>query len=265
MLRSDAGIIQSGGNGVCQLNVSVVILQQVGTHAMQYARLSFRHGAGVLTGLDTKSGCLHADQFHFRIVDEVREHTDGVGTAADAGHNDIRKLSFLLQELAASLTADNTLEFLYHLRVGMRAYGRTDDIEGILSALRPGADGFVGCILQGVVAGGYADHFRSQKLHAEYIQRLALDILRSHVYGAFHVEKGCAGCSCHAVLTGSGLRNDTGFSHFLRQQYLTEHVVDLMRTGMVQILAASGKPSRRQDPPSYVKHSTGGRADRHTH
>ena len=46
----------------------------------------------------------------------------------------------------------------------------------------------------------------------------------------------CGSCS-HSMLTGSCLCDHTGFSHFLCQQYLTQHVIDLMCAGMVQIFS----------------------------
>ena len=80
-------------------------------------------------------------------------------------------------------------------------------------------------------------HRCAEQTHFINVQCLTLCVFLTHKYFTFHAHQ-CCHCRCrHSVLTGSGLRNDTGFSHFLRQQYLTEHVVDLMRTGMVQILA----------------------------
>ena len=80
-------------------------------------------------------------------------------------------------------------------------------------------------------------HRCAEQTHFINVQCLTLCVFLTHKYFTFHAHQ-CCHCRCrHSVLTSSGLRNDTGFSHFLRQQYLTEHVVDLMRTGMVQILA----------------------------
>ena len=80
-------------------------------------------------------------------------------------------------------------------------------------------------------------HRCAEQTHFINVQCLTLRVFLPHKYFTFHAHQ-CRRCRCrHSVLTGSGLRNDTGFPHFLRQQYLTEHVVDLMCAGMVQILA----------------------------
>ena len=80
-------------------------------------------------------------------------------------------------------------------------------------------------------------NFRSQKAHPIHVQRLTLHILFSHKYFTFHTHHGsCSSCR-HPMLTGSCLCDHTGFSHFLCQQHLPQHVINLMCTGMVQILS----------------------------
>ena len=39
------------------------------------------------------------------------------------------------------------------------------------------------------------------------------------------------------MLSRSRLRDDTGLSHLFRQKALPQHIVDLMRTGMIQVLS----------------------------
>ena len=75
----------------------------------------------------------------------------------------------------------------------------------------------------------------SQQTHFVYIQCLALDIFFSHKYFAFHSHQSCSCGRCHTMLACSGLCNHTGLTHFLCQQHLSQHIVDFMSTGMVQI------------------------------
>ena len=75
--------------------------------------------------------------------------------------------------------------------------------------------------------------FRAKKPHPVYIERLALGILFSHENFAFHPHQGGSGSGCDAVLTGSGLGDDTCFSHPFREKNLSEHVVDFVRAGVV--------------------------------
>ena len=48
------------------------------------------------------------------------------------------------------------------------------------------------------------------------------------------------------MLAGSGFGDQTGFSHFFRQQRLAEHIVDLMGAGVIQILPLQIDPGAAQ-------------------
>ena len=50
-----------------------------------------------------------------------------------------------------------------------------------------------------------------------------------------HVKQCAGSCSCHAVLTSAGFGDNPLFAHFLCQQNLSQHVVDLVCAGVVQI------------------------------
>ena len=58
-----------------------------------------------------------------------------------------------------------------------------------------------------------------------------------HEHHAFHAHQGSGGGGGYAVLTGAGLGNEAGLAHLLGKQCLTENIVDLMCTGMVQVFA----------------------------
>ena len=146
MFRSHTRIIQSCRNGMCQLNVSIFILQQIGTHAMQGSRLSKSHSCRMFSCLYTKSCCFHPDQLYLFFLDKFCKHTDGIRTATYAGHNHIRKFSFSLVMLRFCFFADDTLELFNHLRIRIRTYGRTNNIERILCCFCPGAD----CLVCGI-------------------------------------------------------------------------------------------------------------------
>ena len=66
---------------------------------------------------------------------------------------------------------------------------------------------------------------------------LSVAVLLSHENDAFHAHERRGGGGGYAVLTGTGLGNQAGLAHFLGEQSLSEHVVDLVRAGVVQILA----------------------------
>src|SRR5699024_1799624 len=67
----------------------------------------------------------------------------------------------------------------------------------------------------------------------------------THVYGAFHTEQCGSSCCCDTVLSGSGLSNKPGFAHAFSQQSLTNDIIDLMRTGVVEVFAFQKDPHAR--------------------
>ena len=79
--------------------------------------------------------------------------------------------------------------------------------------------------------------FCSEKAHLVYIECLSLRILHAHVDLALHAKERRRRRCRYAVLACACLGDDTGLSHLLREKHLTEHVVDLMGAGMVQILS----------------------------
>ena len=75
---------------MCQLDISIFVLQQIGAHAVKNSRCTKCHCRCVLAGLNALSGCLDTDQFHVRFLDKISKHTDGVGASADTGDHSIR-------------------------------------------------------------------------------------------------------------------------------------------------------------------------------
>ncbi len=77
----------------------------------------------------------------------------------------------------------------------------------------------------------------AEQLHAEHIGLLPLDIDRAHIDDAIEAETGAGGRRRDAMLSGAGLGDDAGLAHAAREQDLAEHIVDLVRAGVVQLLA----------------------------
>ena len=74
---------------------------------------------------------------------------------------------------------------------------------------------------------------------------LAAHVLAAHVDGALQAEQ-CAGRGGgHTVLSGSGLGDDAGLAHAPGEQHLAEHVVDLVGTGVAEVLTLEqyGRPA----------------------
>ena len=81
-----------------------------------------------------------------------------------------------------------------------------------------------------------------EQLHAEHVQALALDVDLAHVDEALEAEQGGRGGGGHAVLAGPGLGDQPALAHALGQQRLADHVVQLVRPGVGQVLALEEQP-----------------------
>jgi hypothetical protein len=76
-----------------------------------------------------------------------------------------------------------------------------------------------------------------EQLHAVDVGALALDVLAAHVDHAFQPVAGADGGGGHAVLAGAGLGDHARLAHAPRQHGLADGVVDLVRAGVVEVLA----------------------------
>ena len=119
----------------------------------------------------------------------------------------------------------------------MRAGDRADHVEGVIDIGDPVAHRLVQRVLQRLGAGMHGYDLGAHQLHAIDVGRLALDVLGAHVDHALEAQpRGDRGRG-HAMLAGAGFRDDAGLAQVLRQQGLADGVVDLVRAGVVQVLA----------------------------
>jgi hypothetical protein len=73
----------------------------------------------------------------------------------------------------------------------------------------------------------------TQHLHALYIGVLTLYVGSTHKYLTLHVHQCADSSSGYTMLTSTRLCDDTGLTHLLGQENLTDGVVDLVGTGVV--------------------------------
>ena len=188
-------------------------------------------------GVDAVAGRLDAVELHVGVVEERVEHADRVGAAADAGDDGIRKASGLFEELLARLFADDLLEVAHHRGERMRSRGRAEDVVGVLDARDPVAVGVVDRVLERARAGLHRDHLGAEQPHAGDVERLALGVDLAHVDRALEPEERRGRGGGDAVLAGARLGDHAGLAEALGEQRLAEHVVDLVRAGVVEVLA----------------------------
>lgn len=242
MLRADAGVVQSGRDGVRLGDLALVVLEDVGARAVQDAGLPRGEGRRVLAGLHPVPGGLAAHQADVGVGDEGVEEADGVGAAADAGDRRVREASRALQDLAAGLDADDAVEVADHRREGVRARDRAEEVVRAVHVGDPVAERLVDGVLQRPGARLHGDDLGAEHPHPGHVQCLALGVDLAHVDGAFEAEEGAGGRGGDAVLAGSGLGDDPGLTHALGEECLAQHVVDLVRARVVQVLALEEDP-----------------------
>mmetsp|Transcript_11316 Transcript_11316/g.26221 ORF Transcript_11316/g.26221 Transcript_11316/m.26221 type:complete len:268 (+) Transcript_11316:677-1480(+) len=100
----------------------------------------------------------------------------------------------------------------------------------------PISHGFVDCILQGPLSILHGNHLGSQRVHAEYIEFLSFTIDSTHVHCAVQPQHGANSGGGDSVLSCPRFCNDAWFAHAFRQQGLSDRIVDLVSTGVSQIL-----------------------------
>ena len=86
-------------------------------------------------------------------------------------------------------------------------------------------------------ASGNRHHLSSEELHPEHVGRLPRDICRAHEDHAGQAKPCADRCRRHPVLARAGLGDDPGLTHPHREQDLPDAIVDLVRAGVVELVA----------------------------
>ena len=101
----------------------------------------------------------------------------------------------------------------------------------------PVAQRLVHGVLQRRGAAGDGTDLRAQQIHPQHVRRLPLDIDGAHVDDAGQAEEGAHGRGGHAMLSGAGFGDDARLAHPAGEQDLAHAVVDLVRAGVIELLA----------------------------
>jgi hypothetical protein len=206
------------------------------------AGLAEAERGAVVTGLGAATAGFDPDEADRLVVDEAGEQPGRVRSPADAGHGQVGQPSLGLQELGASLVADDPLELPDHQRIGVGTDHRADGVVGGADRLDPVPQGLVDGVLEGRGAGGHRPHLGAEQPHAHHVEVLAPGVLLAHVDDALLAEEGGHGGGGHAVLAGAGLGDHPRLAHPAGQQVLAEGVVELVGPGVEQVLALEPDP-----------------------
>ena len=170
------------------------------------------------------------------------EDADGVRTAADARGHRIRQPARLVLDLHARLQPDDPLEVADHRRERMRTRGGAEAVVRGVGVGHPVSERLVDGVLERLRAGLDRHHLGSEQPHPRDVQRLPGGVDGAHVDHAVEAEQRTRGRGGHPVLARAGLGDDPRLAHLSGQQGLTQHVVDLVRPGVVQVFSLEEEP-----------------------
>ena len=165
------------------------------------------------------------------------EDADCVASATDACSNRVRKSTGHFKNLLARLDADDAMEIAHHLWERMRPGHGAQEVMRVIDVRDPIAHRLVDRILQRPATGSDRHDGGAEQFHAGHVQGLPLGVFLAHVDNTLKAEQCGGRCGGDAVLAGTGFRDNASLAHALGQQRLSEHVVDLVRSGVVEILA----------------------------
>src|SRR5689334_15558467 len=120
MFRADTRVVKASRDRMTFLDLPVIVLEQIGTVAVQYARRAGRDRGTVLVALQALAAGFNADNLDVLIIEERMKDADRIRAAADGSNDEIRQTAFGLKDLLLGFRADDGLEIADHFRIGMR-------------------------------------------------------------------------------------------------------------------------------------------------
>jgi hypothetical protein len=241
VLGADARIVEAGRDRVRLGDLAdlraLAVREHVRLRAVQDADAAGAERGGVARGLDAVARRLDTDEVHALVGDERREQPGGVGATADARDQRVGQPALGGEHLGARLAADHRLQLAHHPRVRVRAGDRADQVERVADVGHPVAHRLVHRVLECPGTGRHRDDAGAEQAHAEDVELLARDVLGAHVDLARHAEQRRDRRGGDAVLAGPRLGDEAALAHAPRQQRLADAVVDLVRAGVVEVLA----------------------------
>ena len=80
-------------------------------------------------------------------------------------------------------------------------------------------------------------HLGAENFHSQHVRLLPFDVDRAHIDDAGQSELGAQRGGGDAMHAGAGLGDDARLAHAQGQHDLAEHIVHLVRAGVVELLA----------------------------
>src|SRR6185295_5396863 len=119
VLGTHGGVVETGGDGMRQGHLSVVVLQKIAVSALENPRGTTCETCGMFAQVLAAPTRFHAHELYRSVADESVKHADGVGATTHTRKNRVGKTVFALQNFRPRLIADHTMKIADHHRVRM--------------------------------------------------------------------------------------------------------------------------------------------------
>ena len=211
---------------------------------MQDADGAAGDGRGVAAGLDAVAAGLVAVQRDARVVEEAGEDARSRWSppptqAATASGRPSGELEHLGSRASTPMTL---VELAHHLGERGRAGDRADEVVGVSTLVTQSRMASFMASLSVRLPASDRDDLGAEQLHAGDVEGLAAGVLLAHVDDALEAEERGRRGGRDAVLAGARLGDDARLAHAHGEQRLAEDVVDLVRAGVVEVLALEQDP-----------------------
>src|SRR6266853_4673921 len=220
-----------------QLNLALFVGEQKSFRPLQDAEAPALKTGGMFSAANAFATSFDSDHLNMSIVQKRMEQADGVAAAADTGDEQIRLPTFAFENLMTRLNANDALKITNHHGVRMRPEDRAQYIMGGAHVRDPVAHRFVDRFLKRGLPSCDRNNFRAEKFHTRDVERLAFHIDLAHVNHALAPEASGDRGGGDAMLAGTRIGDDAALAHSLRQQNLSEGIVDFVRAGVEQVFA----------------------------
>ena len=214
----------------------MLILENISSNTVQNTLVTHSKSSRVTLSINTITTSLNTDQADRWVLGEWVHHSGSVRSTANTSDDCIWKTASLLQHLLLGLVTNNRLEGTDDSWERMWSDSRTDDVVGGIEVDDPSAESLVNGITESLGSALDGNNLSSKELDTEDIQSLATDVLGSHVDGTWHVELSADGGGSDTVLSGTSLGDDLGLAQTAGEKDLTECIVDLVGSSVVQVL-----------------------------
>mmetsp|Transcript_32153 Transcript_32153/g.68034 ORF Transcript_32153/g.68034 Transcript_32153/m.68034 type:complete len:497 (+) Transcript_32153:302-1792(+) len=237
MFWTDSWIIQTSTDTVSVQCLTTLLLDDICQCTLQYPGSSLGQSGTVLFILvNTMTSGFNSMQFNFLIINKRVECSNGIRPPSNTRDNHIRQLPRLFLHLPLDLISHNTLEITYNRGKWVRPHSGPDEVVSIPYVCDPITHCLIDGILQCCLTLLHWAHLGSQRVHTEHIELLTLAVHSTHVYSAVQSQLGTNRCSRHTMLPRSCLGNDARLTNLLRQDGLSDGIVNFMCASMRQIL-----------------------------